>query len=297
MSNVQHLNRRIKTAKNIKQITKAMEMVAASKMRRAQTQALASRPYSRKMQTTLTTIAALSGESKHPLLESHQEGADVIILVSTDKSLAGSLNTNLFRGTADYIKNQYNGRPEFIIVGQKARQFVRSQNYNLIAEFTNIPDPVTYADSLPLSKMVIEGFVKKEYKNIHLVYMDFISTLVQEIRGFQLLPLSTDWESIVETPEEALEVAKPDKTIYVFEPSSEKILNWLLPYYIELIMYQVLVESRASEHSARMVAMKNASENATDIIGDLTLSYNKARQSSITSELLDNATASLIAKH
>jgi F-type H+-transporting ATPase subunit gamma len=126
--------------------------------------------------------------------------------------------------------------------------------------------------------------------------MDFISTLIQKVRGFSLLPLTTDWESIVETPQEAVEAITPTKTTYVFEPSSQAILDWLLPFYIEHLIYQVLVESKASEHSARMVAMKNASENASDIIADLTLSYNKARQANITAELLDNVTASMIVK-
>jgi F-type H+-transporting ATPase subunit gamma len=144
--------------------------------------------------------------------------------------------------------------------------------------------------------MIIDGFISLKFKSVHIVYMDFITTLVQKVRGFQLLPLTRDWQFIVESAEEALEARVPEKITYLFEPSDEKILAWLLPYYIELIVYQVLVEARASEHSARMVSMKNASDNATDIIEDLTLSYNKARQAGITAELLDNITASLIVK-
>ena len=297
MSNTQSLKRRIKSAKNIKQITKAMEMVAASKMRKAQAQALASRPYSRKLQITLNTIATLaSDDSDHPLLSSHQEGDDAILLVSTDKSLAGSLNTNLFRGTFDYLQEHFNGTTQLIIVGHKARQFAYSSKLPLYAEFTDLPDPLTYADSLPISKMIMDGFIKRQFKTVHIVYMDFISTLVQKVRPFSLLPLTTEWTSVVEEVSDVFETPIPEKTTYVFEPSAKAILNWLLPYYVELTIYQVLLESRASEHSARMVSMKNASDNATDIIADLTLSFNKARQSTITAELLDNVTASVIVK-
>jgi F-type H+-transporting ATPase subunit gamma len=263
-------------------------------MRKAQSQALASRPYSRKLQSTLITIAALAGDAGHPLLDDHGQGREVVLLVSTDKSLAGSLNSNLFRGTLQYLENLEN--PQFIIAGQKARRFVIGTGRELIAEFNNIPDPVSYLDSLPISNMIIDGFISLKFKSVHIVYMDFITTLVQKVRGFQLLPLTRDWQFIVESAEEALEARVPEKITYLFEPSDEKILAWLLPYYIELIVYQVLVEARASEHSARMVSMKNASDNATDIIEDLTLSYNKARQAGITAELLDNITASLIVK-
>lgn len=296
MSNIQSLQRRIKSAKNIKQITKAMEMVAASKMRKAQAQAMASRPYARKLQTTLNTIASLVTETtEHPLLEQNQTGQDVILLISTDKSLAGSLNTNLFRGTSNYL-SELSTKPQFIIIGQKARQFIYSTDLPLIAEFTDIPDPLAYADSLPISKLIIDGYISKEFRSVHVVYMDFVSTLVQKVRPFQLLPLSTDWASVIDEPSKAMDANDSEKSQYIFEPSADEILDWLLPYYLELSIYQLLLEARASEHSARMVSMKNASENATDIIADLTLSYNKVRQAAVTAELLDNTTASLIVK-
>jgi F-type H+-transporting ATPase subunit gamma len=297
MSNTQSLTRRIRSAKNIKQITKAMEMVSASKMRKAQSQALSSRPYARKLETTLNAIANLApSSSEQALLTPNESGRPLLVIVSTDKALAGSLNTNLFRGVSEYCHEQGLENPLTVIVGQKARAFVLSSDYLLHAEFTQLPDPISYADSLPISKLIIDSYIDKTAKSVHIVYMDFISTLVQKVRGFQLLPLSTDWTSVVEDPKSALDAVTPEKSTYVFEPDANTILEWLVPYYIELAIYQVLLESKASEHSARMVSMKNASENATEIIQDLTLSYNKARQAGITAELLDNVTASMIVK-
>lgn len=295
MSNIQSLKRRIKSARNIKQITKAMEMVSASKMRRAQAQTLASRPYARRLETTLNTISGLiSGDVSHPLLSQNTTGKDTILLISTDKSLAGSLNTNLFRGTYQYLR-QLDLKPQWIIVGQKARQFVLGSDHPLYAEFSNLPDPISYADSLPISKLIIDGYTSGEFKSVHVVYMDFVSTLVQKIRPFSLLPLTREVTSAIDAAQN-LKTISVEKSDYLFEPSAPDILDWLLPYYIELSVYQLLLEARASEHSARMVSMKNASENATDIISDLTLSYNKARQAGITAELLDNTTASMIVK-
>lgn len=292
MSNIQSLKRRIKTAKNIKQITKAMEMVSASKMRKSQSQALASRPYARKLQSTLLSISQVTSNA-HPLLIPNETGQDIVVLVSTDKSLAGSLNTNLFRGTVNFIEQNFNSKPGFIIVGQRARQFVLSMDYPLIAEFNNISDPVKYEDSLALSKLIIDGYLSGEFRSVHIVYMDFVSTLVQKMRQFRLIPLDVNINAQGEGVEELLQ---PLTGNYVFEPSAKEILDWLLPYFIETSLYQVLLEARASEHSARMVAMKNASDNATDIIADLTLSFNKVRQAGITAELLDNTTAGLIVK-
>lgn len=294
MSNIHLLKRRIGTAKNIRQITKAMEMVSANKMRRAQQQALASRSYAQSLQKTLLTIATMIDPSTHPLLQSFPEGQDLFVLISTDKSLAGSLNTNLFRGLTEYVEQNQLQHPTFIIVGQKARHFVNTYNFPLYAEFSNFPDPISFADTQPISKIIIEEYLNHNFHSVTLAYMDFISTLVQRFRIVPLLPLPKDWSNLFPNPEELIEVGIPQNRDYLFEPDAKQILNWLLPYYLEQIIYQTLLEAKASEHSARMVAMKNASDNAGEIITDLTLQYNKQRQAKITSELLDNSTASLI---
>lgn len=292
MASMQSLKRRIKSAKNIKQITKAMEMVAASKMRRAQAQALASRPYSRKMETTLATIATLTDPSQHPLLTSHPEGKDLIVIFSTDKSFAGSLNTNLFRGILEFCQSAEGpADPHFAIIGEKARSFVVANGHILDADFSGISDPVGFQAIIPIADFLIDNYLNGTYRSVTLAYMDFISTLTQRFRALPLLPFAASWSSLIENPAEA--VAVGTQTQYLFEPNAQAILDWLLPYYIEMVVYQTMLETRASEHSARMVSMKNASDNATEIIEELTLSYNKQRQAKITTELLDNTTAAL----
>jgi F-type H+-transporting ATPase subunit gamma len=292
VASIQSLKRRIKSAKNIKQITKAMEMVAASKMRKAQNQAIASRPYSRKLESTLATIATLTNSSEHPLLTPNSLGDDIVILFSTDKALAGSLNSNLFRGTVEYLDtNTFNPNPHFIIVGQKAKHFVLSHGFTLDSDFSGIPDPVSFQSAVPIAHHIIDQYKQGNCRSVTLVYMDFISTLVQKFRAMPLLPLNAAWTSMIDDPANVINTSTSAQ--YQFEPTAGAILNWLLPYYIEIIIYQTLLETKASEHSARMVAMKNASDSATDIIADLTLTYNKQRQAKITSELLDNTTATL----
>lgn len=295
MANMQALSRRIKTAKNIKQITKAMEMVSASKMRRSQAQALASRPFSSKLYLTLQSIATLTDPSSHALLQSHDSGIDIYLLISTDKALAGSLNTNLFRGAYELLSDKAASQSaQFIIVGSRARSFVVSSGQSIYAEFSNLPDPVSYQDTLPISQMVIKGFLSGEFRSVTLLYMDFISTLVQKMRAQTLLPLTAELDRLVESESEAIDKISKERTTYVFEPNAKSILNWILPYYVELTLFHALLEAKASEHSARMVAMKNASDNATEIISDLTLSFNKQRQNKITSELLENTTAQAV---
>ena len=268
-----------------------MEMVSASKMRRAQLQASGSRPYARKLQEVLKTISALSDGASHPLLNQPETGRDVVVLVSTDKSLAGSLNTNLFRQASEFIEANYETKPDLIIVGAKARQFAKSYEFNLIADYSNIADPVSYGDSLPISSAIMNGFLDGSFKSVRIIYMDFVSTLLQKFRVDQILPVPTDLEM-------ADESSNVDGTMlgdYTFEPSAKNILDWLLPYYVEMAVYQILLEAKASEHSARMVAMKNASENATEVIASLKLEFNRTRQAMITNELLDITTASITA--
>ena len=296
MSNIQSLKRRIKSAKNIKQITKAMEMVAASKMRRAQMQALSSRAYARKLQATMRTIAQLSSDYAHPLLTQPESGKDLIVLISTDRSLAGSLNTNLFRNANEYLDARFPDKSilSFVVAGQKGVPFAIAQKATLDAQFSNIPDPITYQDTLALSSLIINGFLDGTYKSVTVLYMDFVSTLVQQFRSDVILPIKP--QDYLDPTEEYASAGEGDEVLapsYTFEPSAPEILDWLLPYYVEMALFQIMLEAKASEHSARMVAMKNASENATDIISDLELEYNRSRQASITAEILDIATATM----
>lgn len=293
MANTQALKRRIKSAKNIKQITKAMEMVSASKMRRSQSQALGSRPYARKLRDTLRTIATYASGASHPLLSENEMGEDLVVIVSTDRSLAGSLNTNLFRHSHEYINSNYSRENlSAVIIGTKALGFAFSANLNLAAKFVRLPDPLSFHDTLPISHLFIDNYLNKNFRSVTVLYMDFVSTLTQEFRAVPLLPVPTQWDDVDEI--ESTDIRVESSPEYIFEPSTASILNWLLPYYVELTVFQILLEAKAAEHSARMVAMKNASENAGEIIEDLTLIYNRSRQESITSEIADIATASMI---
>jgi F-type H+-transporting ATPase subunit gamma len=287
MASVRQIQQRIKAAGNISKITKAMEMVSASKMRRAQEQALATRPYTRALQESLATLGTVINPELHPLLQPHGQGKDVAIILSSDKGLSGSLNPNLFKAMLEWYREQED--PSLILVGRKVVAFAQINNLAIHAQFTDLPDRIGFADTLPITNLIAEGFLAREFRTVSLIYMDFISTLVQKPRTVQLLPLP---KTLTMMGEESL--AKPAQAKeYTFEPSPKEILNELLPYYLENSVYQAFLEGKASEHSARMVSMKNASENASELKGELTLEYNKFRQASITSELLDLSTALL----
>lgn len=299
MSSVKLIKRRIRSSKNIAQITKAMEMVSASKMRRAQEMAFSSRPYSEKMVEIITALALRAKDQlDHFLLKdprinwsAEKQFNVLILLLSTDKSLCGGLNSNLFRGLESWFKDlksvyhlPANTKFSFITVGKKAKEHILKSNRLLSAEFGQFGDQPKFSDILPISKMIIAGFEADEFQMAFMVYMEFISTISQKLAVKQLLPIRAE-EITAQTDELT--------TDYLFEPRAEAIFSKLLPQYIELQLYHVLLESVASEHSARMVAMKNANDNALDIVSELTLEYNQARQAKITNELLDVVSARL----
>jgi len=299
MSSTRLIKRRIKSSKNIAQITKAMEMVSASKMKQAQIMALSSRPYTEKMYQVITSLSSKAQHHidhfllKDPRLNWPEDKKFnvLIILLSTDKSLCGGLNTNLFRGLENWLKQMKTElklppktKLNFITIGKKAKEHILKSNRFLLAEFPQFGDKPHFKDILPISKMIIDGFKKGEFQMAFLSFMEFISTISQQLKVKQLLPIRAS-EISVDTSDEDAPTLMP--TDYIFEPSPMEIFNHLLPQYIELQLYHVLLESLASEHSARMVAMKSANENALDIVKDLTLEYNQVRQSKITNELLD----------
>lgn len=285
MAQTRLIKSRIKSATNIAKITKAMEMVSASKMRRSQDQALASRPYTHKLIEMLHTIASHTDASLHPLLQKneHSSAPELIVLISTDRGLAGALNSNLFRATVAHIASYKN--PVFITVGKKAREFVLKLGRPLIAEFTALPDQIGLADVLPITEVFVRGYLQGEFSRVDTLHMQFVSTLTQKPEINHILPVAPDEIKTTHKTEVSGE--------YTFEPSPKEILGYLLPFYVENGFYQVMLEAKASEHSARMVAMKNASDNAKEIVGSLRLEYNKSRQASITAELLDITTAAL----
>lgn len=289
MSNARQIKQRIKTAKNISKITKAMEMVSASKMRRAQAQALATRPYTKALQESLQRLASAVKTDLHPFLSANESGFDVAIMISTDKGLCGGLNPNLFKEAMKWQRNHPNSK--LVIVGRKAVAFSRAYGLPVHAQFIDLPDTIKATDILAITKLVTDGFLSQEFKTVSVIYMDFVSTLVQAVTTTQLLPLPKEVKASI-TQDESL-VQTQRNVEYIFEPSATEILDDLLNYYLENTVYQSFLEGKASEHSARMVAMKNASENASELMHELQLQFNKSRQAGITGELLDITTAIL----
>jgi len=278
MASQRDIRRRIGAVRNIKQITRAMQFVAASKLRRAQEATLASRPYSDKLDEVLADLAAVLGGEDHPLLGAREGGKRLIVLITTDRGLAGPLNTNTIRYAAREI-TQHEGDLSVVTVGRKGRDAMRRARVPLEAHFAGFGDRPTFADVLPLARLVTDSFLDGSVNTVDIIYSRFVSTLVQRPSTDRLLPVepSDDSEGI------------PGGQ-FIFEPNPADVLTQLMPRYAATRLFQAVLESKASEESSRMVAMKNATENAEELIGDLTLSYNKVRQSNITREMIEIAT-------
>jgi F-type H+-transporting ATPase subunit gamma len=278
MATTRQIRRRIRSVQSTAKITKAMELVAASKMRRAQQRALAGRPYAERISWVLSdlaeTLPLLEQEQVHPLLRRREVRNTGIILITPNRGLCGGLPTNLNR-RASALALELESAAQLIAIGKKGRDFFRRTNVPIIAEFLELGDYPEYAEVLPIARLVIDDYLNERYDQVLIVYPYFVNTMTQEPRVQQLLP--------VEPPEEA-ETAKVE---YIYEPSREAVLAELLTRYVEMQIYAAVLEGIASEQSARMVAMRNATDAAHEMIDDLTLTYNKARQEQITKELLD----------
>jgi F-type H+-transporting ATPase subunit gamma len=289
MPSTRDIRRRIKSVKNTAQITKAMQMVASSKMRKAQLAALAGRPYATLMNDVLAAVSAGAGDFNHPLLEKREGKKRAVILVSTDKGLCGALNSNLLREATRFDKDT----TVYVCAGKKGAQFIHRTKRNLAAEF-NYKDNPQFAEARAISKFAQDLFLKGEVDRVDVLYTNFINTLSQKPEVRQLLPIRKI---------EALEAGvggdgtagelKTSDVEYLFEPNAGDVLGSLLPHYVNFQVFQFLLEAKASEHSSRMVAMKNATDNAKQLIKDLTLEYNKLRQANITKELLEITTAQM----
>lgn len=288
MANQRQVKRRIGTAQNISKITKAMEMVAASKMKKAQDQALAARPYSQALYDSITTISQVSKLDGHPLLSNHDNGIPVIVVIGTDKGLCGALNGNLLKVLVNWKKQNPNG--EVVAVGKKAVLATRSVGMTVHAQFTQLPEYITTADVIPVTTLVLNNFIEQKFRSVDILYTDFINTLSQKPKEASLLPLTRSFapDVVEKKVDEKLQTKE-----YTFEPNPKEILDKLLPFYLENTIYHSFLEAKASEHSARMVAMKNASENAGELVDELKLVYNKTRQQEITTELLDIISATM----
>ena len=290
MPSTRDIRRRIKSIKNTAQITKAMQMVAASKMRRAQDAAMAGRPYAELMNRMLAEVTKTATDFQHPLLENRTNTKKrAVILVSTDKGLCGGLNTNLLRDAAQLDKE----KSVFICAGRKGAQFVGRTRRELTAElsYADVPE---FSDARTIAKFAVDLYSEEKVDAVDVLFTNFISTINQKPELRQLLPIvkikGVEDSVTGENEGRNLEASGQE---FLFEPDATEVLSSLLPHYINYQVFQILLESKASEHSSRMVAMKNATDNANQIIKDLTLEYNKIRQASITSELLEITTAQM----
>jgi F-type H+-transporting ATPase subunit gamma len=290
MPSTRDIRRRIKSVKNTAQITKAMQMVAAAKMRKAQQAALVGRPYADLMNEVLAQASARMGMFQHPLMEVRAVKKRAVILVSSDRGLCGGLNSNLFREAVKFDKNT----TVFITAGRKASQFVARTKRALAAEFT-YKDAPQFTEARAVSKFAQGLFLKGEVDAVDILFSKFVSTLVQQPKTVPFLPVGKISPVTAGINPAAAELPVPGVTTdtFEFEPDEEKVLGALLPHSLNFQMHQILLEAKASEQSARMVAMKNATDNAKQIIKDLTLEYNKLRQANITKELLEITTAQM----
>ena len=295
MANLRDIRRRIKSVKNTAQITRAMQMVAAAKMKKAQDQALAGRDYADLLNQVLVNLKENVDEEAHPLLEKREGGKELMLVISTDKGLCGGLNTNLLKkvraASADSVDIEY------VTVGRKLREQLSKAGAELVADF-EVADPAPFIEARPIASLLMKKFLDGEYGKISVAFTNFVSTMTQEPTVVQLLPIDADavgekqdYEGVGKDEIKETDHASALGKDYLFEPSSEGVLDALLPLYINFQVYQMIIESRASEHSARMVAMKGATDNAKKMTKELTLQYNKARQAAITAELLEITTA------
>jgi F-type H+-transporting ATPase subunit gamma len=274
------IRRRIGSARNIKQITRAMQFVAASKLRRAQESTLAARPYREKLDEVIADLAAVLGDEEHPLLAERDLSKPhnrLIVIITSDRGLAGALNTNTVRFVAREITD-HPGDLKVATVGRKGRDAMRRARVPIAAHFEGFGDRPAFADVLPLARLITDDFVAGTFDHVDIVYSRFVSTLVQRPVVEQLLPVkpSEDTEGI------------PGHQ-FIFEPNPADSLRARLPRYAATRLFQAVLESKASEESSRMVAMTEATENAQELIEDLTLSYNKVRQANITREMVEIA--------
>jgi F-type H+-transporting ATPase subunit gamma len=292
LATVREIRRRIKSVRNIAQITSAMQAVAASRMLRAQEAVLATRPYAQRAWTLLTHLAAQRGETEemHPFLQVRPVEGVALVLLTSDRGLCGAFNANIIRQATEYIE----ALPvpvDVVAVGRKGRDTMLRREQSLVAEFSALPAQPSLADVTPIARIVLDGFLDGTYDAVWLAYTDYINTLRQEPAIKRLLPLTPtelEKQAMAEYVEAAaLEAGEVPE--YIYEPDPRTILDTVIPRFTELQVYQAVLESIASEHSARMVAMRNATENAEALTQDLQLTYNKARQQAITSEIMDIA--------
>lgn len=272
---IREIKRQIQSKQNMKQITKAMEMVAASKLRRSQEAAQASRPYADKMKEVIANIAAGTTDVTHPMLVKREIKRTGYLVITSDRGLAGGYNSNLLRHVSIQIREKHQSTEEYsiFVIGRKGRDYFRKRNMPIVEEITGLPDAPTFSDVKSIARAAVSNFESGAYDELYLCYNEFVNAVTQVPQAKQLLPLD-------EVPAGASSGAQ-----YEYEPSAEGVLNVLLPKYAETLIYSALLDAKASEFGARMTAMGSATKNASEMIEELTLTYNRARQAAITQEI------------
>lgn len=293
MANLRDIRRRIKSVKNTAQITRAMQLVAAAKMKKAQDQAIAGREYADKLNQVLVNLKGNVDDESHPLLKMRKGEKTLTLVISTDKGLCGGLNANLLK----LVRREQNATTSYVTVGKKLRMQLEKTGDPIKADFI-VADPVAFSEVRPIAKFLTEQFLNGDFDKIKVCFTNFVSTLTQTPHISQLLPIDAstlaekqDYEGVGKGEFKETDQTSVSSRDYEFEPSPKVVLNTLLPQYLNFQIYQMILEARASEHSARMVSMKAATDNAKSMIKDLTLDYNKLRQAAITAELLEITTA------
>lgn len=273
---MREIKRSIKSKQNMKQITRAMEMVAAARLRRSQEAAVAARPYTDKMKEVVSSIASGAGGSKHPMLQSREIKRTAYLVITSDRGLAGGYNSNILRKVLLTIQENHKSSNEYavFVIGRKGRDFFKRRNIALAQEITGLSDSPKFSDIKEIAAAAVSGFEAGTYDELYLAYNEFQNAMTQIPTLKRLLPL------------EQLKTSG-DKADYEYEPSAEEVLNVLLPKYAETLVFSAVLEGKASEFGARMTAMGNATKNATKMINALTLTYNRARQAAITQEIAE----------
>ena len=280
------LRRRIRSVKNTQQITKAMKMVAAAKLRRAQERIFAARPYAGGLREILTSVASRVDADRHPLLAAHEEERNVLVVVVTgDKGLAGAFNANVLKATVNLVREHNWENVELLTIGRKAKDFFkRRPTYKVRPQAPHVIQALSIETARELANSIVTGYLNGELDAVYAVYNEFRSIMSQVVRTERLLPIERDWEE------------QTDSVDYLYEPGPEEILSELLPKHIEFQLYRILLESAAAEQGARMTAMEAATRNASEMIDHLTLTYNRIRQAAITKEIIEIVSGAAAAK-
>ncbi len=275
MANTIDIRRRIRSVKNTQQITKAMKMVSAAKLRRAQERMFAARPYAAALRQVLSSVATRVEELRHPLLETREEQKVLLLVVSSDKGLAGAFNANVIKAAQNAIRERNWTAVEVLPIGRKANDFFRRRTIPIRREATQVFQALSLETAQDIAKTITEDFVGGRVDAVYVAYNEFKSIIAQTVRVERLLPIDRAWDEVTNAIE------------YLYEPAPEQILSELLPKHIEFQLYRILLESAAAEQGARMSAMEAATKNAKDMIDHLTLTYNRIRQASITKEIIE----------